>query len=163
MDDSPNALHVHGNKHPGSSLLAGLSGACKQDDGNNGKHSLHDRLLSRNQDSPTISPSSVTSTFSADGTVGSPGMVMISPQYTTTNPAPALRETSVTISVKPRGLPSASSSSDSEYWVLAMQTGSVQTPRPPAPRHRSRPRAPFFPGRARRTWRPLQRCHRETC
>jgi len=48
---------------------------------------------------------------------------MISPQKTTTKPAPELSDTSVTIRVKFLGLPRASSSPESEYWVFAIQIG----------------------------------------
>ena len=75
------------------------------------------------QESPTISPWSVISIASAAGCVGNPGMVMISPQKTTTKPAPELSDTSVTIRVKFLGLPRASSSPESEYWVFAIQIG----------------------------------------
>ena len=48
------------------------------------------------QNSPTIFPSALTSIESAAGTLGRPGMVMISPQIATTNSAPAERRTSRT-------------------------------------------------------------------
>ena len=41
------------------------------------------------QNSPVMFPSSSTSIFSAAGTLGSPGIVMMSPVSATTNPAPA--------------------------------------------------------------------------
>src|SRR5258708_2576930 len=51
------------------------------------------------QNNPTILPSGPTSMASADGTLGSPGMVMISPQIATTNSAPADSLTSRTLIV----------------------------------------------------------------
>ena len=48
------------------------------------------------QNSPTIFPSPATSIRSADGILGRPGMVRISPQITTTNSAPAESRTSRT-------------------------------------------------------------------
>ena len=47
---------------------------------------------------------------SALGTLGRPGIVMISPQIATTNPAPALRRTSRTGTEKPVGAPRRSGS-----------------------------------------------------
>ena len=46
---------------------------------------------------------------------------------TTTNPAP-LRCQPHALSVKPLGLPRSFRLSDSEYWVLAIQTGSLSKP-----------------------------------
>ncbi len=51
----------------------------------------------KNQNSPTIWPSAPTSIESAAGTLGRPGMVMISPQIATTNSAPADSRTSRTL------------------------------------------------------------------
>jgi hypothetical protein len=48
------------------------------------------------QNSPTIFPSGLTSIASAAGTLGRPGIVMISPQIATTNSAPAESRTSRT-------------------------------------------------------------------
>ncbi len=48
------------------------------------------------QKRPSISPASLRWIDSAAGTRGRPGIVMISPQMTTTNPAPAARRTSRT-------------------------------------------------------------------
>ena len=59
----------------------------------------------------------------ADGTFGRPGMVMISPQTTTMNSAPADRRTSRTFSTWPVGAPLAFGSVEKLYCVLAMQTG----------------------------------------
>jgi hypothetical protein len=50
----------------------------------------------------------LTSIESADGTLGRPGMVMISPQIATMNSAPAESRTSRTGMVKPVGAPLAS-------------------------------------------------------
>ena len=46
-----------------------------------------------NQNSPVITPSSVTSMLFAAGTFGKPGIVMMSPASATTKPAPALTRT----------------------------------------------------------------------
>src|SRR5207342_2316544 len=51
------------------------------------------------QNNPTIRPSGPTSMASAAGTLGRPGMVMISPQIATTNSAPAESRTSRTLIV----------------------------------------------------------------
>ncbi len=80
-----------------------------------------------------MTPFSSTSIFSAAGTLGNPGMVMMSPVCTTTKPAPALTRTLDTVTVNPSGRPSFPGSSDREYWVLAMHTG-----RPPKPMASSR-------------------------
>src|SRR3974377_2482291 len=48
------------------------------------------------QNNPTIRPSSLRSIELAAGTLGSPGMVIISPQIATTNSAPAESRTSRT-------------------------------------------------------------------
>ena len=61
--------------------------------------------MSSFQNNPTIRPSPSTSMLSAAGTFGKPGMVMISPQMTTTNSAPAERRTSRTGIVKSFGAP----------------------------------------------------------
>ena len=68
-------------------------------------------------------PSSARSMREADGSFGSPGMVMMSPQTTTTNPAPADSRTSRTCSSWPEGAPSSVGSVEKEYCVLAMHTG----------------------------------------
>ncbi len=60
---------------------------------------------------------------SADGTFGSPGMVMTSPQITTMNSAPAASRTSRMFTVCPLGAPRAAGSVEKEYCVLAMQIG----------------------------------------
>ena len=73
-------------------------------------------------------PVSSTSIFSAAGTLGRPGMVMMSPVRATINPAPALTFRFRTVTVKPRGAPSSAGSSEKEYWVLAMQMGSAPKP-----------------------------------
>ena len=49
------------------------------------------------QNSPTMRPSAPTSMELAAGTLGSPGIVMISPQIATTNSAPAESRTSRTL------------------------------------------------------------------
>jgi hypothetical protein len=53
--------------------------------------------LPTDQNKPVIRPSSVTSMLFAAGTLGRPGMVMISPQIATTNSAPAESLTSRTL------------------------------------------------------------------
>ena len=58
----------------------------------------------------------------------SPGMVMTEPVSTTTNPAPADTDTSLTFNVNPSGLPRSVGSSDREYCVFAIQTGSFPNP-----------------------------------
>ena len=47
-----------------------------------------------------ICPRSLTNIASADGTRGRPGMVMMSPQMTTTNSAPADKRTEITLLVE---------------------------------------------------------------
>jgi hypothetical protein len=69
---------------------------------------------------------------SAAGTRGRPGMVMISPVIATTNSAPAESRSSRTGTVWPVGAPRLFGSVENEYWVLAMQIGSL--PKPPASR-----------------------------
>ena len=63
------------------------------------------------------------SILSAEGTFGRPGMVMTSPQITTTNSAPAASRTSRTLTVWPLGAPRSCGSVENEYWVFATQTG----------------------------------------
>jgi hypothetical protein len=63
---------------------------------------------------PIIFPVSSTSIFSAAGALGKPGMVIISPQWTTTKPAPELSEALVSVKFQPLGLPVFFESSDSE-------------------------------------------------
>ena len=60
---------------------------------------------------------------SAAGFRGRPGMVMISPQITTTKPAPADSRTSRTGTECPTGAPRSDGSVENEYCVLAMQIG----------------------------------------
>ena len=69
-------------------------------------------------------PSSARSMRAADGSRGRPGMVIMSPQTTTTKPAPAESRTSRTCSSWPDGAPSEVGSVEKEYCVLATQTGS---------------------------------------
>ena len=68
-------------------------------------------------------PSSSTSMFTADGTFGNPGMVMMSPQIITTNSAPAARRTSRTFTTCPEGAPRSCGSVENEYCVFATQIG----------------------------------------
>ena len=53
----------------------------------------------------------LTCIFSADGTLGRPGIVMMSPVLATRKPAPALTLRSRTVILKPRGAPSLLASS----------------------------------------------------
>ena len=82
----------------------------------------------RSQKSPLMRPFSSTSIFSAAGTLGRPGMVMIAPVSATIKPAPAETFSPRTVTRKSFGAPSRAGSSEKLYWVLAMQTG-----RPPKP------------------------------
>src|SRR5207302_6255161 len=75
------------------------------------------------QNSPMIFPSAPTSMLSAAGTLGRPGMVMISPQIATTNSAPADSRTSRTLMTWSTGAPLASGLVEKLNCVLAMQTG----------------------------------------
>ena len=70
-------------------------------------------------------PSSARSIRAADGFRGSPGIVIMSPHTTTTNPAPAESRTSRTCSSWPEGAPSEVGSVEKEYCVLATHTGSL--------------------------------------
>ena len=76
----------------------------------------------------TILPSSLTSIFSADGTFGRPGIVIISPVRTTIKPAPAESLTYLTVTLKFSGAPNFEASSEKLYCVLATQTGSLSKP-----------------------------------
>ena len=60
---------------------------------------------------------------SAAGTLGRPGMVMMSPVMATMNSAPAESRTSRTLISWPSGAPYRLGSVEKLYWVLAMQTG----------------------------------------
>ena len=62
---------------------------------------------------------------SAAGTLGRPGIVMMSPQTATTNSAPADSRTSRTGMMWSSGAPLRSGLVEKLYWVLAMQTGSL--------------------------------------
>ena len=86
---------------------------------------------------------------SAAGLAARPGMVMIDPVFTTTNPAPADGVTSRTVIRKPRGRPSSAGSSENEYCVLAIHTGAFARPNDSrrsssavTPRWKSTPEAP---------------------
>ena len=57
------------------------------------------------------------------GSLGRPGMVMMSPQIITTNSAPAARRTSRIFTMWPLGAPRRLGSVENEYCVLATQTG----------------------------------------
>ncbi len=79
--------------------------------------------MERAQKSPCTKPCSSNPMRSAAGALGSPGIVMISPQIATTNPAPADSLTSRIGSTWPSGAPSRVGSAEKEYCVFAMQTG----------------------------------------
>ena len=79
--------------------------------------------LRHTQNSPIISPWALIPIFSAAGTFGKPGMVIISPQTATTKPAPADNRTSRIGTICPVGAPSAAGSVEKLYCVFAMQTG----------------------------------------
>ena len=63
------------------------------------------------------------SILAADGTLGSPGIVITSPHTMTTNSAPAASRTSRMLTTWPDGAPRSIGSVENEYWVLATQTG----------------------------------------
>ncbi len=73
-------------------------------------------------------PASSTSMASAAGTLGRPGMVMMSPVRATTKPAPAESFSWRTVTVKPSGAPRSLGLSEKEYWVLATHTGRLPQP-----------------------------------
>src|ERR1035441_2808567 len=73
--------------------------------------------------SPVARPDGSTLMRAAAGTFGRPGMVMILPQMTTTNPAPADILSSLTLMRNPLGRPRRAGSSDKDMGVLAMQIG----------------------------------------
>src|SRR5271170_4702667 len=77
----------------------------------------------RIQNSPEILPSASISIELAAGTLGNPGMVMISPQIITTTCAPAASRTSRILTTWPEGAPRSFGSVENEYWVLATHTG----------------------------------------
>lgn len=62
------------------------------------------------------------------GRVGKPGIFEMSPQITTTNPAPAEMKMSFTTTLKPVGAPLIVGSAVNEFDVFAMQTGSLLNP-----------------------------------
>src|SRR5258708_8740780 len=72
---------------------------------------------------PMRAPESSTSMEEAREIFGRPGISIMLPAITTTNPAPAESEALVTLSVQPAGAPRRFGSSDKQYCVLAIQTG----------------------------------------
>ena len=68
------------------------------------------------------------STLKAAGVEERPGIVCMSPQSATSQPAPVYARTARTGTVKPVGALSSSGSCDSERWVFAMQIGTVPRP-----------------------------------
>src|SRR5215207_10620599 len=77
------------------------------------------------QNRPTILPPSSRPMTSAEGILGRPGMVMMSPQTTTMNSAPAARRTSRIGTTWSTGAPFRLGSVEKEYCVLAMQIGNL--------------------------------------
>lgn len=84
--------------------------------------------VSRHQCMPLIAPSPETVISTAEGSFGSPGMVMIVPEMSTTNPAPAESRTSRIGTSKPLGAPRTLGSVENEYCVLAKHTGRCPQP-----------------------------------
>ena len=74
-------------------------------------------------------PSSSTSMFSAAGTLGSPGIVIISPVKATIKPAPAETFSERTVTLKFSGAPNFDISSEKEYCVFATQIGNLSKPK----------------------------------
>ena len=68
------------------------------------------------------------STLTAAGVAPRPGIVCMSPQSATIQPAPVYARRSRTVTVKPVGALVSATSSDSDRWVLAMQIGSLSSP-----------------------------------
>lgn len=62
----------------------------------------------------------------AAGTLGRPGMSIMSPASATIKPAPLLNTSSRMVTSKPSGRPSNLGLSESEYCVLAMMTALFQ-------------------------------------
>src|SRR5262249_20742228 len=73
---------------------------------------------------PVIAPRESTLMLAARETLGNPGISIMLRAITTTKPAPAESEASVTFRVQPEGDPRTLGLSEKEYWVLAMHTGS---------------------------------------
>src|SRR5688572_28504138 len=84
---------------------------------------LRNSNRAQDQNRPSISPLALSLMLLADGTRGRPGMVMISPQMTTMNSAPADSLTSRTGTTWLLGSPFRFGSVEKLYCVLAMQTG----------------------------------------
>ena len=70
-----------------------------------------------------ITPASSTSIRSAAGTLGRPGIVIMSPVSTTMKPAPAEILIFLIVTVKPSGAPIFVASSEKLYCVFATHTG----------------------------------------
>src|SRR5882724_7397118 len=77
---------------------------------------------------PAISPAASTSTSTAREIFGNPGISIIFPEMTATNPAPAERVASVAFNCQPFGAPMSFGLSENEYCVLAMHTGNLPKP-----------------------------------
>ena len=75
------------------------------------------------QNSPAISFFSSSPIASAAGTLGRPGIVIISPHTTTTNSAPADSLTYLIGTSWPVGAPISNGSVEKLYCVFAIQTG----------------------------------------
>ena len=67
--------------------------------------------------------------FSAAGTFGRPGIVIISPVSATIKPAPAETLTFLTFTVKFSGAPNNAGLSEKLYCVFATQIGSLLKPK----------------------------------
>src|SRR6266511_3608497 len=74
---------------------------------------------------PITLPSSLTSSLCACGVLPRPGISIMLPATATTNPEPADKVASVTLSVQPLGAPSNRALSENEYCVFATHTGSA--------------------------------------
>ena len=77
---------------------------------------------------PSIFPFSSIFIFSAAGTLGNPGIVIIFPAKTTIKPAPAFSSTSLTLNSKDSVQSNFFASSENEYWVFAIHTGKFANP-----------------------------------
>ena len=100
--------------------------------------SRHLTSRSASKKSPVVRPSFVTSIRFAAGTRGNPGIVMISPQTTTKNSAPADSLTSRTGTTWCFGAPNLFGSVVKLYCVLAIHTGKCPKPLDSRSRKRSR-------------------------
>src|SRR5262249_7299331 len=114
------ALHAESS---GSTDGSGSDGACAPV-----REPIRHYRQGARYDRPMISPSGRMPRCSAAGSLGRPGMVMMSPVFATTNPAPAEPYTALMVIRNPVGRPSRLGSSVREYWVFAMHTGVAARP-----------------------------------